>query len=87
MISYPTRGRSYELQHEDFHNTNAPNQFKVYGALVGGPQSDDRCTILPCCRLLDGPPARLVKLWKVCGFRIECCARGPVKRWWRAGRS
>ena len=42
MISYPTRGRNYDTQHEDFHNTDVPNQFKVYGALVGGPQSDDR---------------------------------------------
>lgn len=43
MIDYQTRGRNYETQHEDFHNTDAPNQFPVYGALVGGPQSDDRC--------------------------------------------
>ena len=42
MIDYQTRGRNYEVQHEDFHNTDAPNQFPVYGALVGGPQSDDR---------------------------------------------
>ena len=43
LIEYPTRGRSYEVQHEDFHNTDVPNRFKTYGALVGGPQSDDRC--------------------------------------------
>ncbi|BDA42119.1 Endoglucanase B [Coccomyxa sp. Obi] len=40
-IDYPTRGQSYEIQHDDFHNTDRPNQFLAYGALVGGPNADD----------------------------------------------
>ena len=48
-IDYETRGQSYEIQHDDFHNTDAPNKFLAYGALVGGPQADDTCvrTLLP----------------------------------------
>lgn len=42
-IDYETRGQSYEIQHDDFHNTDAPNKFLAYGALVGGPQADDTC--------------------------------------------
>ena len=40
-IDYPTRGESYEIQHEDFHNTDRPNTFLAYGALVGGPGAED----------------------------------------------
>ena len=40
-IDYPTRGESYEIQHDDFHNTNRPNTFLAYGALVGGPSAED----------------------------------------------
>ena len=42
IIDYKTRGRDYDTQHNDFHNTDTPNKFIAYGALVGGPQSDDR---------------------------------------------
>ena len=48
-IDYSTRGQSYELQHDDFHNTDVPNKFLAYGALVGGPQADDTCVRLPSC--------------------------------------
>lgn len=41
IIDYKTRGRDYDTQHNDFHNTDTPNKFIAYGALVGGPQSDD----------------------------------------------
>lgn len=40
-IDYPTRGESYEIQHDEFHNTDTPNKFLAYGALVGGPNADD----------------------------------------------
>ena len=40
-IDYPTRGESYEIQHDDFHNTDRPNTFLAYGALVGGPGAED----------------------------------------------
>lgn len=40
-IDYPTRGQSYEIQHDEFHNTDTPNKFLAYGALVGGPNADD----------------------------------------------
>ena len=41
ILDYPTRGESYEIQHEDFHNTDRPNTFLAYGALVGGPGAED----------------------------------------------
>ncbi len=42
-IDYPNRGQSYEKQHDEFHNSDAPNRFLAYGALVGGPGADDKC--------------------------------------------
>ena len=42
-IDYPNRGQSYETQHDEFHNSDTPNRFLAYGALVGGPGADDKC--------------------------------------------
>lgn len=41
-IDYPNRGQSYETQHDEFHNSDTPNRFLAYGALVGGPGADDK---------------------------------------------
>lgn len=41
-IDYPNRGQTYEIQHDEFHNSDAPNRFLAYGALVGGPGADDK---------------------------------------------
>ena len=41
-IDYPNRGQTYETQHDEFHNSDTPNRFLAYGALVGGPGADDK---------------------------------------------
>ena len=41
-IDYRTRGEEYQAQHDDFHNTDRPNTFLAYGALVGGPGAEDK---------------------------------------------
>ncbi len=41
-IDYPNRGQTYEMQHDEFHNSDTPNRFLAYGALVGGPGADDK---------------------------------------------
>ena len=41
-IDYRTRGEEYQAQHDDFHNTDRPNAFLAYGALVGGPGAEDK---------------------------------------------
>jgi hypothetical protein len=45
-IDYPNRGQSYEVQHDEFHNSDTPNRFLAYGALVGGPGADDKYVLL-----------------------------------------
>ncbi|KAI9000282.1 Six-hairpin glycosidase-like protein [Gaertneriomyces semiglobifer] len=41
-IHYPMRGQDNGAQGNDFLNSNTPNRFILYGALVGGPADDDR---------------------------------------------
>ena len=50
-IDYPNRGQSYETQHDEFHNSDSPNRFLAYGALVGGPGADDKCVACLCAGL------------------------------------